>query len=97
MVHLPQEMKRDTLSTSGKSRSHAEYTSVGRPVWVSLADTTWRVAVPTVLFAGIGIAIDLKLETMPLLTLVGMVFGLTAAGALVWRQIKAVESTEDKQ
>lgn len=97
MVHLPQEMKRDTSSTSDKSGPRAEYTSAARPVWVSLADTTWRVAVPTVLFAGIGIAVDLKLETMPLWTLIGMVLGLTAAGALVWRQIKAVENTEDKR
>jgi F0F1-type ATP synthase assembly protein I len=66
-------------------------------IWLSLADTTWRVTVPTVLLAGLGIVLDKKLSTMPLWTLVGLVVGLAAAGALVWQQLQAVTKAEDKK
>lgn len=66
-------------------------------IFASLADTTWRVAVPTVLFSGLGIVADKKLHTMPLWTLIGLVVGLAAAGALVWHQIQNVTNTEDKK
>lgn len=97
LLHLPQEMKRDTSSASDKSGLRTEDVSAGQTVWVGLADTTWRVAVPTVLFSGLGIAADLKFETMPLWTLVGLAVGLAAAGALVWRQVKALEDTGAKR
>ena len=60
-----------------------------------MGDTTWRVAVPTVLLAGLGIVADKRFETMPLWTLIGLVLGLVAAGALVWRQHKTVTKAED--
>ena len=85
-------MKRDVRSGSTTSVSGKDGSAGG--VLASLADTTWRVAVPTVLFAGIGIAIDNTLETMPLCTLIGLVLGLIAAGALVWHQIQHITTTE---
>lgn len=90
-------MKRDISSASDKSGLRTEGNSAGQTVWAGLADTTWRIAVPTVLFSGLGIAADLKFETMPFWTVVGLVLGLTAAGALVWRQIKALENVKGKR
>lgn len=66
-------------------------------VLLSLADTTWRVAVPTVLFSGAGIVLDKRLDTMPWLTLLGLVVGLTFAGKLVWEQLQKVNKQEDNK
>jgi len=65
-------------------------------IWIALADTTWRVAVPTVLLSACGIVADKKLDTMPLWTLIGLVLGLIAAGALVWSQLQKVTKAEEK-
>ena len=89
-------MKRDDTAASDSRGSGTERTSAGRMIWMALADTTWRVAVPTVLLSAIGIIVDKKLATMPLWTLIGLVLGLIAAGALVWSQLKKVNKAEEK-
>ncbi len=58
-------------------------------------DTTWRIAVPVVLFAGTGIFADIHLHTKPWITLLGLVVGFAAAGVLVKRQLAAVSKRED--
>ncbi len=63
-------------------------------VWLSLADTTWRVAVPTVLFSVGGIILDKWLHTMPLCTIIGLIVGLVAAAMLVWNQLERVNKIE---
>jgi hypothetical protein len=90
-------MKRDDSAASDSRGPKAEIGSAGQMLWLTLADTTWRVAVPTVLFAGLGIILDKKIDTMPLCTLIGMTLGLIAAGVLVWSQLKAVTKTEEKK
>lgn len=50
-------------------------------------DTAWRMTVPVVLFAGLGIFIDRSLGSKPWVTLLGMVIGFIFAGILVKRQI----------
>ena len=55
-----------------------------------LADTTWRIAVPVVLFAGLGIFLDRSLESKPWLTLIGTILGFICAGVLVKRQIDRI-------
>jgi len=57
-------------------------------VVAELADTTWRMAVPVLLFAGIGLFVDTKLDSAPWLTLLGMLIGFYFAALLVIRQIK---------
>jgi len=86
-------MKRDERPASSTDVPAQGTATLG--VLASLADTTWRVAVPTVLFSGFGIFVDKKLHTMPLYTLIGLVLGLVGAGALVWHQIQTVTHTED--
>ena len=57
--------------------------NVGR----ELADTTWRMTLPVVLFAGLGIAGDKAWSLKPWLTLAGMAVGFVFAGLLVKRQL----------
>jgi F0F1-type ATP synthase assembly protein I len=63
-------------------------------------DTTWRIAVPVVLFAGIGIFVDIKAHTKPWVTLLGVVIGFVLAGLLLKKQLTSVNNREkqaDKQ
>jgi len=86
-------MKRDERPASSTDAPSQGDATGG--VLASLADTTWRVAVPTVLFSGLGIFADNKLRTMPLCTIIGLVIGLVAAGALIWHQVQNVTKSED--
>lgn len=52
-----------------------------------LADTTWRMAVPVLIFAGLGLFIDKKIDSAPWLTLLGMIIGFIFAAYLVKQQI----------
>ena len=63
---------------------------------LELLDTTWRIAVPVLLFAAGGIAADLHFGTKPWLTLSMVVVGFVFAGILVKKQIDAVNKEEDK-
>ncbi len=88
-------MKRDDKPASTSDVPPSDNAALA--VLASLADTTWRVAVPTVLLSGAGIALDKRFNTMPLLTLTGLVLGLAAAAKLVWEQLQKVNKPEVKQ
>jgi hypothetical protein len=60
-------------------------------ILLTLADTTWRIAVPTISLALIGIAGDLKFGTKPWLTLFGTLVGFGFAIKLVALQLKGME------
>lgn len=68
--------------------------SIGR----ELLDTTWRIAVPVLLFAGVGIVADRHFGTKPWVTLSGVVVGFVFATLLVKQQLGASEARdkEDK-
>ncbi|HKR81964.1 MAG TPA: AtpZ/AtpI family protein [Candidatus Saccharimonadales bacterium] len=57
---------------------------------IQFLDTTWRIAVPVVLFAVGGIFADRHFGSKPWLTLLGMVAGFVVAGFLLKMQIAAV-------
>lgn len=61
-----------------------------------LIDTTWRIAIPVVIFALIGIFVDTRFDTSPWLTLLGMVIGFFAAGALLKQQLQKVDQEDTK-
>lgn len=65
-------------------------------IGLTLLDTAWRIAVPVILFACIGIFADLKLDTKPWLTLLAVVMGFVISGFLVKKQLEAVEREERK-
>ena len=52
-----------------------------------LVDTTWRMTVPVLLFAGVGLLGDRQLGSKPWLTLLGTLVGFFFAALLVKRQI----------
>lgn len=58
-----------------------------------IADTTWRMFVPTIGGALLGLAADLQLQTMPLFFLAGFVLGAILAGILVRRQLTNVNNS----
>jgi F0F1-type ATP synthase assembly protein I len=90
--HAPASSVFDKLAQSDKSDKFKdmEHLSVGR----ELLDTTWRMTVPVVIFAGIGIAIDIALGSKPWVTLLGTVVGFYFAIMLVKRQIARGDSSD---
>jgi len=62
-----------------------------------LLDTTWRIAVPVLLFAGAGIFIDAKTGSAPWCTLLGTGIGFIFAGLLVKKQLAAAAEQENKK
>ena len=55
---------------------------------LTLADTTWRLIVPTLAFALIGLKLDLSVHTAPWLTLGGTALGFVLAGLLIRNQLR---------
>ena len=61
---------------------------------VTFLDTTWRIAVPVILFAALGIWADRSFGSKPWLTLLAVVVGFVFAGLLLKRQLDAVAKQE---
>ena len=79
---------------SEKVETTAERTSEAAELgllFLSMADTTWRMVVPGLAIAGLGIMADLKLGTKPWLTLVGLAIGLGVGALLVKRQLGKIK------
>jgi F0F1-type ATP synthase assembly protein I len=64
--------------------------SVGR----ELLDTTWRMTVPVVIFASLGIFLDITVGSKPWLTLLGSVIGFYFAIQLVKQQIARGDNSD---
>lgn len=82
-----------TTSGLGSAKAPLNAGSVG----LVLLDTTWRMATPVLLFAGLGIIVDRRLGSKPWMTLVGVIIGFAIAAWLVKKQLDAVERQEDKE
>ena len=54
----------------------------------TIADTTWRMFLPTIALAALGLYIDKRLGTAPLLAAIGGFGGLAASSYLIYRQLK---------
>lgn len=57
---------------------------VGREI----ADTTWRMTVPVVIFVFLGIFLDLRLGTKPWITFLGVIVGFYFAVVLIKKQLE---------
>lgn len=64
---------------------------------LDLLNTAWRIAVPVVLFAVIGLLLDRTWHAAPWLTLAGTGIGFVFAVLLVKKQIEAVNRREEKK
>lgn len=65
-------------------------------VVADLLDTTWRIAVPVVLGAGLGIFADKQFGTKPFLTLGLTIVGFGGAALLIRRQLAAVARKDEQ-
>jgi len=54
----------------------------------TIGDTTWRMFIPIIGLAILGVVADLHLHTKPWLTVVGIIIGVAIASVLVLRQIR---------
>ncbi|HSH18051.1 MAG TPA: AtpZ/AtpI family protein [Candidatus Saccharimonadales bacterium] len=78
---------RKTTPEASDSKPSVPKLRVGREI----ADTTWRMTVPVVIFTFIGIFFDLRLGSAPWLTFLGVVVGFYFAIVLIKQQIKRSE------
>lgn len=78
------------------SNAHGDATFSVTTIALDFLDTTWRIAVPVVLFAGLGIFGDVKAHTKPWLTLAGLLVGLLFAGLLLKKQLSAVARRDQR-
>ena len=81
--------------TDPTTPSHSDDSFVALLIVREFADTTWRVALPVLLFVAGGLMLDRRLGTAPWLTLLGMVIGFFFAALLIKRQIGS-DDTEKK-
>ena len=61
-----------------------------------LVDTAWRIAVPVIFMAIIGLILDKNIGTAPWLTLAFTAAGFFVAGLLVKKQLAILEKREEK-
>lgn len=57
---------------------------------LTIADTTWRLFIPSVGFTILGVVLDKQYGTKPWLMITGIILGVMAATLLVRLQIKKV-------
>lgn len=88
-------MKQAAADPTTKSPSGNKATALST-IGKDLVDTAWRIAVPVILLAIIGIILDKNIGTAPWLTLAFTAAGFFVAGLLVKKQLKAVEEREAK-
>jgi F0F1-type ATP synthase assembly protein I len=88
-------MTKKAAVTTTNSASGNDRFSLGA-LAIDFLDTAWRIAIPVLIFAGIGIFVDVNAETKPWFTLLGTIVGFVFAGLLVKKQLEAAEQ-EDKK
>ncbi len=84
MSKLLQESDRSNLKNTPKDDS----VNMAKSLFGLMADTTWRMFIPTIGFTLFGVWLDTKLSTKPWLMLVFIIIGFLFAGLLVYRQYK---------
>ncbi len=77
-------------TTPGSRKARSESAAIA--LILSMADTTWRMFVPTVGLLLAGHSLDNRLDTNPWLMVLGLVLGAVIAGWLVVTQLKRGET-----
>lgn len=62
----------------------------------TLADTTWRLFIPTLGGTVLGLWADNSWETKPIFTVLGVTFGTAISLSLIYLQIRAIKKSERK-
>jgi uncharacterized membrane protein YfcA len=63
-------------------------------IGMDVLNTAWRMALPVVILAVVGIFVDRAVDSAPLVTLLGVVLGFIIAGFLVKRQLAELERSD---
>jgi hypothetical protein len=58
---------------------------------LDLLDTTWRIVVPVIAFAALGIFADIQLGSKPWMTLTGVAIGFVIAGLLIKKLVSTIK------
>lgn len=82
-------MKQKAAAPTTRYLSASSTFTFGR-LAVDFLDTLWRIALPLVLLAGVGIVADIGLSSAPWLTLAGMVAGVACSGFLIRKRVLAL-------
>lgn len=88
-------MKKAAHSTSQTLAPEPVFTALS--VGAQLLDTTWRIVVPVLALAILGILFDRHFGTKPWVTIFATVVGFGIAAWLVKRQLDAVNKTGDSK
>ena len=80
-----------TKSPRGNSDDHFSLGSLA----ADFLDTAWRIAVPVVICAGLGIFLDIQLGSKPWLTLAGTVVGFVLAFLLIKQQLGIIAGGDE--
>ena len=86
-------MKLSLSKTPAQKARRREFTASN--LLLDFADTTWRIAVPVVIFTMVGIFVDKHYGSKPWATLGGTLVGFAFAIVLVKRQLDASKEHEN--
>lgn len=81
-------MGKAAAKTTTKNTKVNKAVDGGWPLAWQLAETTWRVALPIVVFCYGGVRLDARLGTKPFWSLIGLFSSLFLATLLVYKQIR---------
>jgi len=70
---------------------HGKKPSTLGTIGMDLLDTAWRIAIPVILSAALGIFADRKFGSSPWLTLLAVIIGFVISGWLVKKQLAILE------
>lgn len=79
-------MSDTNLTTSGSNKTRSN--GVMPAILLDMADTTWRIFIPTVGLLLVGRYYDVRLNAKPWLMLLGAITGALIAAVLIRNQIK---------
>lgn len=81
------------MSTSPQKRdATTPPNSTASVLLVDIADTSWRMFIPTIGLTILGLLVDKALHTTPWIMIVGIVLGSLAAWRLVCAQLRKVKN-----
>lgn len=94
VMNMPKNQKpvSDTYDDDYDAPAPAASPKVAALLFLTVADTTWRLFLPTIGGTILGIWLDHKYELTPLLTILGVTLGTALAFVLVYMQIRKVKN-----
>lgn len=93
LLHSGKMIQKGVIQSKQQTTSQPRKQNLG--VGLMLLDTFWRIAVPVLIFAGIGIVLDRRFHSGPWLSLLGTVIGFVFAGLLIKQELEAAAREDE--